>query len=526
MAPEALQQENQQLKERVGALEAEIKLWREKVSQLLKRLYGSSSEKISQEHLQLLMSAILPPPVTEAAPEPTPPSSKASPSRVRTGRQGLPKDLPTEEIVIDPEVVKQAPELWKRIGQEITEELDYTPARVFRRLYIRPKYVPVQKPQPTESKDATRPSDVVLEVLAKLQGEPRPVIASLPPRLIEKGYAGPGLLAYIAISKYEDHIPLFRQEKIFRERYGVKLPRQMLAQWMGCLGFWLKPIYDAMKRTLLSRNYLQVDETFIRYLDPDRPGKAQQGYLWAYSAPGADVLFDWQTTRGKEPLANFLKDFRGHLQSDAYVAYLSYRNDRPHDITLVGCWSHGRRKFVEALEDDRRAGWFVRQIAHLYGIEKRLRESKAGPALRQAIRHADASMVLKRISKALRLMQSKVLPKSSLGEALAYALAQWESLVRYVEDGRLEIDNNLIENAIRPTAIGKKNFLFIGHPEAGWYSAIIYSLLGSCRRHGINPLEYLTDILKRLPIATNQQIEQLTPAAWAKARKKPKPDTS
>ena len=519
MTPETLLQENQALKERVGALEAEIKVWRQKVDHLVHRLYGSSSEKISAEQLQLLMGIILPPPVAAPVSEPTP-SIRVSAPRVGTGRRGLPKDLETEEIIIEPEPFKQAPELWKRIGEEVTEELDYIPARLFRRLYIRPKYVPMQKP-----KDSSNPSDVVLEALAQLP--PRPIIAPLPPRLIEKGYAGAGLMAYIAINKYEDHIPLFRQEKIFRERYGVNLPRQMLTQWMGALGFWLKPIYEAIRKSLLSRVYLQVDETPIRYLDPDRPGKAQQGYLWAYSAPGADVLFDWQTTRGKEPLARFLKDFRGHLQSDAYITYISYRNDRPHDITLVGCWSHCRRNFVEALEEDRRVSWFVRQIAHLYGIEKRLRESKAGPALRQAIRSAEAPMILERINKALRLMQSKVLPKSDFGQAINYALEQWESLTRYVENGRVEIDNNLIENAIRPTAIGKKNFLFIGHPDAGWYSAIIYSLLGSCRRHGINPLEYLTDILKRLPTATNQQIEQLTPAAWAKARKKPpKPDTS
>jgi transposase len=516
MTPETLLQENRALKERVGALEAELKVWRQKVDHLLQRLYGCSSEKISDQQLQLLMGVILPPPVAAPVPE-AKPVWRAP--RVGSGRRGLPKELETEEVIIEPEPVKQAPELWKRIGQEVTEELDYIPARLFRRLYIRPKYVPVEKP-----KESSHPSDMVLEALAQLA--PRPIIAPLPPRLIEKGYAGPGLLAYIAISKYEDHLPLFRQEKIFGQRYGVKLPRQMLVQWMSALGFWLKPIYEAIKKNLLSRSYLQVDETPIGYLDPDQPGKAQQGYLWAYSAPGADVLFDWQTTRGKEPLARFLKDFRGHLQSDAYVTYISYRNDRKEHITLVGCWSHCRRKFVAALEEDRRVGWFVRQIAQLYGIEKRLRESNAGPALRQAVRQAQAPMVLERINKALGLMQSKVLPKSGFGQAIAYAREQWESLVRYIENGRVEIDNNLIENAIRPTAIGKKNFLFIGHPDAGWYSAIIYSLLGSCRRHAINPLEYLTDILKRLPSATNQQIEQLTPAAWAKARKKPpKPDT-
>ena len=522
MALEALLKENQELKERVLALEAENKLWRQKVDALVQRLYGPSSEKFAESELQLLMGAVLPEPAI--APDQRPQSSRRQPVQPQSpsGRRGLPKHLETEKIIIEPEQVKEAPEQWKKISEEITEELDYLPARLIRRLYIRPKYVPARKPQTTNTSPTSKnASDVVSEVLAELgHKQSAPIIAPLPARLIEKGYPGPGLLAHIAISKYEDHIPLFRQEKIYWERHQVKLPRQLLAQWLAHIGFWLQPIYQAMKKRLLNQSYLQADETPIRYLDPDRPGKAQQGYLWAYSAPGSDVLFDWQTTRSQEPLARFLKDFRGSLQSDAYVAYLSYQKQRPQAITLVGCWAHCRRHFVEALEQDRRAGWFVRQIAHLYAVEKCLREKGAGPALRAAVRRAEASMVLKRMHQALRLMQSKVLPKSGLGQAIGYALNHWVSLLEYVENGRLEIDNNLIENAIRPTAIGKKNFLFIGHPEAGWYSAVIYSLLGSCHRHGINPHEYLTDILRRLPTTTNQQIEELTPAAWAKARKK------
>ncbi|MCA1838039.1 MAG: IS66 family transposase [Actinobacteria bacterium] len=520
-----LLQENQMLQQRVSGLEAELKLWRQKVDRLLKLLYGVSSEKISDAQLQLLMAGFeLPAPV----PGPPPPglldrdkpasSRTAKTSSVRGG--GLPKDLETQEIVLEPEEVKAAPEQWQKIGQEVTEELDFTPGRVLRKLYIRPKYVPLPKASAPASEPARSPSDVVSEVWAELEEQKAVVIAPLPPRLVEKGYVGPGLMAHIVISKYEDHLPLYRQEKIFRERYGITIRRQSLCEWVGAAAWWLKPIYEEMRKGLMASGYLQADETPIRYLDPDRPGKAQMGYLWTYSKPGLDVIFEWQTSRSKEAPAKFLKDFNGYLQTDAYGVYTSLAKDRGGEVTLVGCWAHARRNFVEALEEDRRVGWFVRQIGHLYGVEKKLREIRAGPNLRQARRAAESKPVLDRLRKALERMASKVLPKSKFGEAISYALNQWETLIRYVQNGQLEIDNNLIENAIRPTALGKKNFLFIGHPEAGWHSAVIYSILGSCRRHGINPHEYLRDVLSRLPSATNQQIPDFTPAAWAKAHKK------
>ena len=507
-----LLEENQRLREEVGTLHAELKVWRQKVDALLKRLFGSSSEKISDQQLQLLMAGLVPLPVTgPAASEFVAKPAIAQAVKIQPVRQGLPKHLETQEIVIEPEEIKAAPQLWKKIGQEVTEELDYVPARFLRRLYIRPKYVPRPRAE-------SAPSDLVSQVLAELE-EAKPVIAALPPRLIEKGYVGAGLMAQVVISKYEDHLPLYRQEKIYRERHGVKIARQTLAEWVAQAAFWLQPICDLMKKDLLSRSYLQADETPIRYLDPDQPGKAQLGYLWTYSAPGSDVVFDWQTTRGKEAPAAFLKTFKGDLQTDAYGVYLSLAQDRPEDLKLVGCWAHCRRNFVEAVEEDRRVGWFVRQIAHLYGVEKKLRETRAGPKLRAARRASESRPVLDRLRKALERMASQILPKSGFGQAIRYALDQWPTLTRYGEDGRLEIDNNLIENAIRPTALGKKNFLFIGHPDAGWYSAVIYSLLGSCRRHGVNPYEYLRDILSRLPSATNHQIPELTPAAWAKAKK-------
>jgi transposase len=519
MESATLTQENESLKQQVSELQAENKLLHLKVDRLLKRLYGSSSEKISDQQMQLLMAG------WTVAPPPGPPPSgllekpaASKPAQHKPARQGLPKHLETQEIILEPEEVKAAPRQFKRIGEEITEELDYTPARFFRRLYIRPKYVRLPQPCASSAAEATSPSDLVSQVLAELASK-QVVIAGLPPRLVEKGYPGPGLLAHILISKYEDHLPLYRQEKIYRQRHGIKLSRQSLAQWVEQAAFWLKPIYNQIKAGLQSAGYLQADETPIRYLDPDRPGKAQLGYLWTYSVPGSDVLFEWQTTRSHEPLAAFLKNFKGQLQSDAYSAYLRVAKDRNPEIHLVGCWAHCRRNFVEALNEDRRVGWFVRQIGHLYGVEKKLRQTAAGPKLRATRRAAESRGVLDRLRKALEIMARKVLPRSGFGQAITYALNQWPSLVGYVQDGRLEIDNNLIENAIRPTAVGKKNFLFIGHPDAGWYSAVIYTLLGSCHRHGINPHEYLCEVLSRLPSATNHQIAELTPAAWAKAKK-------
>jgi hypothetical protein len=276
------------------------------------------------------------------------------------------------------------------------------------------------------------------------------------------------------------------------------------------------PVYRAIKEDLLAGHYLQADETPIRYLDPDVKGKSQQGYLWTYSRPGGDVLFEWRTSRSREGPEAFLKCFRGKLQTDGYAAYESLARAR-QDLVLVGCWAHARRGFHEALGESNLAAWFVRQIGLLYAVEKKLRRQKAGPALRQAVRAWQSRPVLERLQRAMKLVRQRTLPQGLLGQAIDYALIRWEALTRYVEDGVLEIDNNLIENAIRPSALGKKNWLFIGHPTAGERSAILYTLLGSCRRHNLNPFDYLKDLFTRLPAAKITEIKQFTPAAWAKA---------
>lgn len=509
---QSLLRENEQLRQ-------ELKFLRQKLEWLIKRYFGGGkSEHLDPHQLELLLAGLA------TAAQPLPPTAEPLPDRPpkptqnKPVRQPLPAHLEVQEVLLEPEEIKQDPAAWKKIGEERTEELDWTPARFIKRVYVRPKYVRV------ESQPVAQPSDLVDEVWAEMQGQEKKavVIARLPSRLIEKGFPGAGLLTQVVLSKYADHLPLYRQEKIYRERYGVRISRQTLCEWVEQVATWLKPVYEAIRKDLLAGGYLQADETPVDYLDWDLPGKARQGYLWAYSRPGADIIFDWQTTRSHTAPLQMLAGFNGQLQTDGYEAYETLNKVRAREnqplLSLLGCWAHARRKFFEALEEDRRAAWFVRQIAQLYGVEAELRKSRAGPALRQARRAAEAKPILARIRKAIDVVRPKVLPKNRLGQALGYAHEQWLKLLRYVEDGRLEIDNNLIENAIRPTAIGKKNFLFIGHPSAGWRSAVIYSILGSCRRRGINPYEYLRDILQRLPDMKMSQIVEITPSAWAKAR--------
>jgi hypothetical protein len=308
---------------------------------------------------------------------------------------------------------------------------------------------------------------------------------------------------------------------MFRQQFGVELSRKTMGSWVEQAAELLKPVYRTIREDLLRGDYLQADETPIRYLDPDVKGKSQQGYLWTYSRPSGDVLFEWRVSRSRAGPQEFLKNFRGKLQTDGYSAYESLAKERT-DLILVGCWAHVRRGFHEALAETKLAAWFMRQIGQLYVVEKKLREQKSGPALREAMRVWHSEPILTRLHRAMELARRRTLPQGLLGQAINYTLKRWEALTQFVEDGTLEIDNNLIENAIRPSALGKKNFLFFGHPDAGERSAVIYTLLGSCRRHGINPFEYLKDLFTRLPAAKITQIKEFTPAGWARAQAKEK----
>jgi transposase len=484
---EELRQQNAAQAAQIAALLAENKLLTRKVHFLVHRLFGRKSEQLSADQLELLLGNLnaVPPEDDEPPTPPTPPRSR--PPRERKPR--LPEDLPTEEVVIDPEAVKQDPSAYQCIGEEVTEELDVVPTRYFRRRIVRRKYK------------------------SKVNRDLPPLVAPLPPRLIEGGYASAGLLTDILLKKYADHLPLHRQEQILRTRHGIELSRKTMCDWVRVAADWLQPIYNHIREELRQGGYLQADETPVRYCGEEGCG---QGYLWVFHRPGKEVLYEWHTSRAATCLDGMLREFRGTVQCDGYGAYASYVKGRD-DIQLAACWAHVRRKFHEARQEcPAQAGWVLNQIGHLYRIERQVRGR--GPQLRQAVRGAQSAPLLTRIEKMLKVKLGKHRPTSAMGSAIGYALSLWPQLLRFRDDGRLEIDNNLVENAIRPTALGKKNWMFIGHPQAGDRSAIIYTLLENCKRQGINPREYLHDVLSRLPAMTNRQTAALTPANWIAAR--------
>ena len=481
------------LLKQLQALLAENKVLKQKNDFLLHRMFGRASEKLDSRQMELLLG--LKPAEIADEPKliPLPVALRRQARRERKPR--IPENLPTEDIVIDPEEVKAAPQAYRLIGEEVTQELDVIPPKYFRRRYIRRKYA------------------------SKLERELAPIMAPLPPRLIEGGYASAGLLTDIVLKKYVDHLPLYRQEQILRTRHGIELSRKTMSEWMRVVGDWLKPIYHHLRDDLRGSGYLQIDETPVRYCLAEGGGSGQ-GYFWVYHhPPDQKVLFEWHTSRGADCLDETLKDFRGTVQCDGYGAYSSYAKNH-EAIELAACWAHARRKIYEAREEAPvLAGWLLNQIGHLYRIEGELRRGHAGPGLRKAVRSAESGMILERIHRALILKRAAHLPRGQMGLAIAYTLGLWEQLLRFRNDGQLEIDNNGVENAIRPTAVGKKNWLFIGHPEAGERSAVLYTLLENCKRLGINPEEYLRDVLTRLPSMTNRQTHELTPANWLAERK-------
>jgi len=493
-------------------LRMENKLLREKVDKLVRKLFGKSSEKIDPAQLELLLQF----PEEETSPGKSSASPCSGPGadtweapvalhvmpRPAQSRQPrLPEHLPVEEEIIEPDEVRAAPSAWRRIGEEVSEQLDYRPARFFRRRTVRPKYV--------RKGDTERP----------------PVIAPLPPSLQDACLAAPGLIAAVIVAKYCDHLPLYRLEQIYRTRHGVELPRQTLCRWMALAAFWLRALYEKIKTTVLDGHYVQVDETPVEYLCPGH-GSTKLGYFWTIRRPGGDTFFSWHPGRGAACLDEIIPaDWYGLMQTDCYAGYPAFVRHRAARtdavIVLAGCLAHARRPFTEALDQAGTAGAFIlRQMQHLYRIEAQLREENAQPARRLAIRRAQSRPIMERIHRLCTHLQNtrRHLPQSNMGKALAYFISHWPELTRFLEDGRLEIDNNGVENAIRPTAVGKKNWLFIGEQSAGQTSAVLFTLIEAARRRGLDPFAYLRDALTRLPRMTARQLDDLMPDAWAAAR--------
>ena len=490
-----------QLEAEVAQLRAENELLREKIDLLIKMLFAASSEKLDPNQLQLLLGTDAPKKPCAADPEEDGPAAdpQSTPrSRKNRTRPGLPEDIEVVEEVIDPAPVRSNPDAWRHLGEEVTERLEYEPARVRLKRTIRRSWLP------------------------KDYREAPPVIAPLPPCLLEGSLLSPSIAAHLITSKYCDHLPFYRQQQILSRRHLLELGRNTMCHWAAVCADWLEPLYKLLASDLRKKAWLSVDETPIDYLAPGH-GKTKQGYLWAYQHPECGVLYDWHTGRAHQYLDHILHGdegyFEGILLTDGYAAYQTWAGKQQGQITLAACWAHARRKFHEAAEHDpTQAGTMLKSIASLYQIESELRRSRAGPDEVHTTRQEESRPIIAAIQNQL-LSLKHCLPKSTLGKARDYMLGQWSRLNVFLDHGELPIDNNQVENAIRPTKLGAKNWLFIGGAETGQRSAILYTLVENIRREGGDPYAYLSDVLERLPAMTNQDdLRPLLPKNWLAAR--------
>ncbi len=479
------------LQEQLTTSQREVAALRHELDILCQRLFGKKSERVDPRQLKLALEQL----ANErgALTEPVEMDSGETPVRGHTrrrptGRRPLPAHLPRRRIEIDiAEAERQCAcgHTRTRIGEDVSEKLEYEPASFVVIETVRPKYA------------CPHCHEGVVE-------------APAPPQAVEKSLAGAGLLAHVVVSKYVDHLPLHRLEGIFA-REGIDLPRSTLCGWVADVAAALTPIGEQLRREIVATDYLQTDDTTITVLD-DRGGSFK-GRVWTYLDPlTLQVVFDATTTHERDGPAAFLAAFRGALQADAYSGYDGlYQSGR---VVEIGCWAHARRRFVEAFMIDTSAALMIALIQQLYEVEHAAADFD--PDARRALRQKQSVPLLAKIDAERQALARTVLPKSPLGDAVRYQTNQWTALQRFVEDGRLAIDNNRAESQLRLVAVGRKNWLFAGSFEGARRAALLYSLVQSCKLIGVPPFPYLKDVLLRIATHPQRLIDQLTPRRWAK----------
>jgi len=485
----------EQLTRSVHSVELENRYLRELLR--LERIakYGPASEQLSDEQLELL----------EQEPGVSATELKAESERAQLllplkrpkqtpARQSLPAELPRIEQLIacsGQECTCRACGRKKVIiGYETAEQLDVEPAKYFVRVTKREKRACPHCPE---------------------QGV---ACAPLPPRIIEKSLASDRLIIETIVNKYADYVPLYRQSAILERDTGVELSRATLCGWVMRVGELLRPISRAMAEELLRGDYLQADETPVGVQMHDGRGQNHQAYLWQYSRPGGVVIFDFQLSRGREGPKRFLGNFDGILQTDGYSGY-----DRVGGAKLIhaGCWAHARRYFFQAVEahpDDRAAIALVATIDELFAIDAQAREQNLSVTARDGLRQQRARPILESIMSQIEAARSQTLPKSALAKACNYSLTFWNRLTRFVDHPILELSTNAAENAIRPVALGRKNWIHFGSQDAGPRIAAILSIVETCRRLKIPIRDYLRSTLPGLANFPINRIAELTPTGW------------
>lgn len=478
----------------------------EKKDQKIQKLQGRLEEllhslKLSQKHRFGRKSEKL---VTDQEEPEIPPKDRvfdeatkeeATSSKGKGGRKPLPQDLPHEETIHDlpkDQKICSCGSPLHKIGEETCEQLEVIPANVVVRRHVRLKY------------GCKKCEDTVL-------------LAKSPSQAIPKSMASAGLLAHVLVSKYDDHLPLYRQAEIWG-RAGVDLDRSTLGRWMLKCGDLLAPLVQRMRQDLLNEPYIQADETVVQVLQEEQRKNTSKSYMWVYKTKGNNnykVVYEYSPSRGAEVAATFLGDFKGILQSDGYKGYGLVCKDSKGTIESAGCWAHARRKFFEVAESAQKPTVSLaalNAIKQLYDIERMAKEEGLPPDKITEFRKKEAEPILKKLKDFLEKYAPKVPPKSGLGQAIGYTLRQWNPLTTYVENGHIAIDNNAVERCIRPFAVGRKNWLFKGSVAGAKAGATIYSLLETAKSYGLNPYEYFADILKKLP--AGDPIDNLLPYTW------------
>ena len=457
---------------------------------VLRRQYGPRSERIDPNQLQLFADE----PVIEESGDPPEDDEEdeqpAGNQKRHKGRRRLPDNLPRQrieyEIPTDELPCPHCAEPRQKIGEDVSEQLEFIPASLHVIQHVRFKY-------------------------ACRACEEHVVVAGKPAQPIEKGLPGPGLLAYTITSKYSDHLPLYRLEDIFA-RHGVELSRSTLCGWMARSAELLKPLYELMVKRVLQSKVIHTDDTPVSVLDPSLP-KTRTGRFWVYAGDTRNPysVYDFTTNRRRDGPELFLQGFRGYLQADAYAGY--DRLCAGPGVMEVACWAHTRRKFFDSRTTSPEiAHQALARIRQLYAVERRTTEFAAEE--RQRVRQTESLPLLESFGVWLEEQSQRVLPKSPIGMSISYALSNWQALCRYTEDGDLAIDNNLSERTLRAQAIGRKNWLFVGSDNGGRTAAVLFSMTASCKRHDIDPFAWLREVLRTLPTQPEDQLDELLPDVW------------
>jgi transposase len=489
--PAALRQMVTGLLQEMDAKERRLQQLQHMLEQLLRHRYGPRRERVDENQMFLFAAGMLSngPPASPAQE-----GSKTLPAqRSGHGRQRLPQTLERRRVIYDlGEQQRQCPQCQgelKHIGEEVSERLEYVPASLY----------------------------VIEEACQKYAcGQGCTVVtAQKPAAPIEKGLPGPGLLAQVTVSKYADHAPLYRQEGMF-QRHGVTLSRQTMCGWMSQCAQLVSPLFDLMKENALQSKALQTDDTPVGVLDPEL-ARTRTGRIWTYVGDDQHpyTVYDYTRTRSRDGPHAFLEKFSGYLQADAYSGYDELYRDPDRDIIEVACWAHTRRKFYEAQSSDlMRSTVMLAYIRLLYDVEREARDGNLDREQRRALRQEKSRPVLDDIQAYLQRERTQALPKSPIGQAIAYALSNWDALVRYTEDGDLAIDNNGAERSLRGVAVGRKNWLFFGSDNGGRTAAVLTSFITTCKRLHIDPWAYLRDIFDRISTHPASGLAELLPDRW------------